>query len=210
MPSVPPECPSCGEQLSDVHDQDRDLEPYHPYLIYCPSEGCPWTGHRPCDFKMTCKKKTSPRRINLLGRRETKYMTQSSSLWSRTPMVPRLMRWCGIIKGPRKVHGVGQRRVSRKRKLDTARALFDQYHLLAHATLQHGIGLRPLNTLQFISEGAYILLMPESSTVGVFVVSAPAPFMIMPKTLHSRGSLPAVCWFLVALKTRESIQCPLA
>jgi hypothetical protein len=129
--------------------------------MYCPSEGCLWRGPRPRDFKLTSKKKTSLRRINLLRRREMiqmKYTTQRS-LRSRSSTILRLMRWCGIIEGSRKVYGFGQ--------VDVGPGSWTRP---VHCTIWRGISLRPklrpVNTLQFIFWEAHISHARELDAAG--------------------------------------------
>ena len=46
-----PECPVCGRKFHRTQERDRHLKSYLPHSIYCPSQGCPWTGRRRWDLK---------------------------------------------------------------------------------------------------------------------------------------------------------------
>ena len=58
-PSIPPLCPICGRQFSGVRERNRHLKSYLPHSIYCPYQGCHWTGRRRCDLKTHWKNKHS-------------------------------------------------------------------------------------------------------------------------------------------------------
>jgi hypothetical protein len=50
-------CPLCEHPFRRWQERDRHLESYLPHSVYCPLEGCPWTGRRRWDFKEHWKRK---------------------------------------------------------------------------------------------------------------------------------------------------------
>lgn len=58
-PSVLSECPVCGRKFQRAQERDRHLKSYLPHSIYCPSQGCPWTGRRRWDLKTHWERKHS-------------------------------------------------------------------------------------------------------------------------------------------------------
>jgi hypothetical protein len=45
------DCPVCQRQFERVQERNRHVESYLPHSIFCPSQGCIWTGRRQWDFK---------------------------------------------------------------------------------------------------------------------------------------------------------------
>ncbi|KAF8494585.1 hypothetical protein F5888DRAFT_629339 [Russula emetica] len=57
--SNPKQCPICRVIFGRKRERDRHVESYIPHSIYCPAQGCPWTGRRQWDFKEHWKKNHS-------------------------------------------------------------------------------------------------------------------------------------------------------
>ena len=71
-----PECPVCEKKFQRAQERDRHLKSYLPHSIYCPFQGCPWTGRRRWDLKTHWERKHSESGQVLGGERNKIYDTK--------------------------------------------------------------------------------------------------------------------------------------